>query len=140
MEMLRHEDPPNDLEAELLPQRGEDGNETATEQVGIKQACSAVSACGDEMQVIQAVVMALASHMGIIILGVAHMAQNAMYAPPGGNVDLGIASWTLGVGGTRHLFSTGGMQAVRSAWLDRNHHDYGQVGPNYVDLIKGFEQ
>lgn len=57
-----------------------------------------------------------------------------------GNVDLGIASWTLGVGGTRHLFSSGAMQAVRSAWLDRNHHDYGQVGPNYVDLIKGFEQ
>jgi len=56
-----------------------------------------------------------------------------------GNVDLGIASWTLGVGGTRHLFSTGGMQAVRSAWLDRNHHDYGTVGPDYVDIIDKFE-
>ncbi len=57
-----------------------------------------------------------------------------------GNVDLGIASWTLGVSGTQHLFSSGGMQAVRNAWLDRTHHDYGQVGPQYIDLIKQFEQ
>jgi hypothetical protein len=56
----------------------------------------------------------------------------------GGNIDLGIASWTLGSGGTRHLFSSGGMDSVRSAWLDRNHHDYGQVGPNYIDVIEAF--
>ena len=56
----------------------------------------------------------------------------------GGNVDLGIASWTLGVGETRHLFTSGGMNSVRSAWLDRNHHDYGQVGPNYIDVIQAF--
>ena len=56
----------------------------------------------------------------------------------GGSIDLGIASWTLGLGGARTLFSSGGMDSVRNAWLDRDHHDYGQVGPNYVDSIKAF--
>ncbi|MGH9615678.1 MAG: hypothetical protein ACRD28_02970, partial [Acidobacteriaceae bacterium] len=56
-----------------------------------------------------------------------------------GNLDLGIASWTLGVRGTQKLFSSGGMQSVRGAWLDRNHHNFGQVGPNYIDVVKGFE-
>jgi hypothetical protein len=56
----------------------------------------------------------------------------------GGNTDLGIASWTLGLGGTRKLFSGGGMNSVRNAWLDRNHHDYGQVGSNYIDVIEAF--
>ena len=57
-----------------------------------------------------------------------------------GMVDPGIASWTLGVGETRRLLSSsGGMDAVRNAWLDRQHHDYGQVGPDYVDIIGKFE-
>jgi hypothetical protein len=55
-----------------------------------------------------------------------------------GNADLGIASWTLGVAGTQRLFSSGGMQAVRGALLDRGHPGYGTVGPNYIDVVKRF--
>ncbi len=55
-----------------------------------------------------------------------------------GNVDLGIASWTLGVAGTQRLFSSGGMQSVRGALLDRGHPGYGTVGANYIDIVKRF--
>ena len=55
-----------------------------------------------------------------------------------GNVDLGIASWTLGVRGTQRLFSSGGMQAVRGALLNRYHPGWGTVGPNYIDVVKSF--
>ena len=55
-----------------------------------------------------------------------------------GSQDLAVASWTLGVGGTRRLFSSGGMQAVRGALLDRNHPSYGRVGPNYIDIVNSF--
>jgi hypothetical protein len=55
-----------------------------------------------------------------------------------GSVDLGLAAWTLGNHGTRQLFNSGGLNAVRSAYLDRNHKDYGTVGADYIDVIKGF--
>jgi RHS repeat-associated protein len=57
----------------------------------------------------------------------------------GGNVDLGIASWTLGTGGTQRAYRSGGMEAVRARLLSRRHPEYGTVGPNYIDPIKSFE-
>ena len=56
-----------------------------------------------------------------------------------GDSKLAIASWTLGVGGTRHLFSSGGMEGVRNALLDRGHPEYGRVGPNYIDPVSSFQ-
>src|SRR3954454_8068085 len=52
------------------------------------------------------------------------------HAAHGVNVDTSprAGCCEVAVGGTQRLFSTGGMQSVRSAWLDRNHHDYGTVG------------
>ncbi|HVA55080.1 MAG TPA: RHS repeat-associated core domain-containing protein [Gammaproteobacteria bacterium] len=55
-----------------------------------------------------------------------------------GNVDLGVASWTLGVGGTRRLYSEGGISEVRNALLDKNHPDWGRVGPQYIDVVKRY--
>ena len=54
-----------------------------------------------------------------------------------GNVDLGVAAWTLGRGGTSHFFNEGGMPAVRGALLSAKHPDYGTVG-GYVDFITSF--
>ena len=54
-----------------------------------------------------------------------------------GNVDLGVAAWTLGRGGTSHFFNEGGMPAVRGALLSAKHPDYGTVG-GYIDFITSF--
>ncbi len=58
----------------------------------------------------------------------------------GGNLDLGIASWTLGVSGTQKLYGAGGMDSVRDALLSTRHPEYGSVGPNYIDPIESFQQ
>ncbi len=55
----------------------------------------------------------------------------------GGNKDLAIASWTLGVGGTNKLFKGGGIKAVRGAFLDVKHPKYGTVG-DYIDFVNRF--
>jgi RHS repeat-associated protein len=54
-----------------------------------------------------------------------------------GNIDLGVAAWTLGRGGTSHFFNEGGMPAVRGALLSAKHPDYGTVG-GYIDFITSF--
>jgi soluble lytic murein transglycosylase-like protein len=56
-----------------------------------------------------------------------------------GNVGLAIASWTVGVAGTRAEFNAQGMQGVRNLFLDKAHPSYGRVGPNYIDFVTGFQ-
>jgi len=57
----------------------------------------------------------------------------------GGNSSLAIASWTVGVGGTRAAFKTGGVQGVRNLLLDKKNPSYGRVGPNYIDIVTSFK-
>lgn len=56
-----------------------------------------------------------------------------------GNTDLAIASWTLGTTGVHKLYNTGGMNAVRGALLDKHNPHYGRVGPDYIDVVKEFQ-
>jgi len=55
-----------------------------------------------------------------------------------GSSSLAIASWTVGVGGTRAAFKRGGMQGVRNLLLDRKNPSYGRVGADYIDIVKSF--
>lgn len=55
-----------------------------------------------------------------------------------GNTDLAIASWTVGVDGTKRAYRAHGMEGVRNLLLDRKHPGYGRVGPQYVDYVKQY--
>jgi RHS repeat-associated protein len=56
-----------------------------------------------------------------------------------GNAGLALASWTVGVAGTRAAFQAHGMAGVRSLLLDRAHPSYGRVGKQYIDFIRSFQ-
>ena len=55
-----------------------------------------------------------------------------------GNIDFAIASWTVGLTGTRAEFEAHGMEGVRNLLLDAKHPSYGRVGVGYVDAIKSY--
>lgn len=57
----------------------------------------------------------------------------------GGNLDLGIAAWTLGDGGANKALQRGGMNAVRDALLSAKRPDYGTVG-GYIDFIESLQE
>jgi very-short-patch-repair endonuclease len=82
MEMLGHQHPSEQAEILLLSKLNESLNKMRAETVGIELTTTAVGAGGDEVQVIQSVVMPLPRHGGILQPGIAHIAKNAMYAPP----------------------------------------------------------
>ena len=82
MKMLGHQHPSEQAEVLLLAKVGEDLNKLSAEAVRIKQAGAPVGAGGNEVQVVQSVVVPLARHGAILQLVTAHIAKGAMYAPP----------------------------------------------------------
>jgi len=78
------------------------------------------------------------SNPNVVVNAVAGSLASAMKTF-NGNTGLAIASWTVGVGGTRATFAAHGMQGVRNLLLNRAHPSYGRVGPNYIDFVTSFQ-
>ncbi len=55
-----------------------------------------------------------------------------------GNLDLAIASWTLGDRKLRQHLNREGAESIRKLLLDSQHPEQGRLGPNYIDFVKPF--
>jgi len=83
MEVFGHQDPAHDAKVLGGAHLVECAGKVVSEPFGTKDGCAPVSAGGQEVEMIQTIVVLLTRHGVNFTSGIAHMANTAMCAPPG---------------------------------------------------------
>ena len=79
---LRHEDVAEELEDQAQSEVGERLHQIASKALRVENSRTAIGAGGKIIQVVEAVIMALARHAGMLQLETAPMPHHGMYTPP----------------------------------------------------------